>query len=234
MYSFLPFRAWVDVVLFPDGVPLMQSLQPDYIISQGYANLRCVWSLGCPAEIRPQQENNRPSTDQAGQTQIVYASAFKELFPGEPVPQTVGVACCAQFAATRDKIRERPLEDYERYRDWVLNTTLEDSISGRVMEYSWHQIFGRPAVHCPNVQECYCKTYGLCNLTCPEDSRCGERWHFPPSATLPKGWPEYGWEGEFRTPEQLQEMRLEAMVRSSSTVAQPTATVETAVAIATG
>lgn len=205
----------------------MQSLQTEYILSQGYANLRCVWSLGCPAELRPQQANNRPPADQAGQTQVVYAEAFQELFPGEPVPEAVGVACCAQFAATRDKVLERPRADYERYRDWLLKTPLEDSISGRVLEYSWHQIFGRPPVHCPNVQECYCKTYGLCNLNCPEDYRCGERWHFPPSASLPQGWPEFGWKGEFRTPEQLAEMRLEAMVLSSSAAAQPSVSVGT-------
>ena len=212
-------------IVYLDGVPLMQSLRPEYILSQGYTNLRCVWSLGCPAEIRPTQDNNRPENDQAGQTQEVYAEAFKVLFPGQPLPEVIGVACCAQFAATREKIRERPVEDYQRYRDWILNTTLEDSISGRVMEYSWHQVFGRPAVHCPNVQECYCKTYGLCNLTC-EDYRCGERWHFPPSATLPEGWPEYGWKGEHRTPEQLQEMRYEAMDRSPSS-----STIDSAVAV---
>jgi len=207
----------------------MQSLQTDYVISEGYSNLRCVWSLGCPAEIRPQQENSRPAGDHAGETQVVYAEAFQTLFPGEPIPETVGVACCAQFAVTREKVRERPIEDYQRYREWVVNTTLEDYISGRVMEYSWHLIFGRPPVHCPNVQECYCKTYGLCNLTCPEDYRCGERWHFPPSASLPERWPEYGWKGEFRTPDELAEMRLEAMAPPSlsSAMASPTVSEQT-------
>ncbi|KIV96455.1 hypothetical protein PV10_00325 [Exophiala mesophila] len=193
-----------------DGVPLMQSLRTQHIIEQGYANLRCVWTLGCPDEIHPLQENHRPSNDQAGHTQEAYAEAFNQLFPGQNVPETIGVGCCAQFAASRTTIHTRPKSDYEHYREWLLTTTLEDSISGRVMEYSWHQIFGKPPVHCPDASWCYCQTYGLCNLTCTEN-RCGDRWHFPPSASMPKGWPEYGWQGELRTKEQLEEMRLESM-----------------------
>ena len=193
----------------------MQSLRPEHIIKQGYANLRCVWTLGCPDEIHPMQENHRPPNDQAGRTQVAYAAAFEQLFPGIAVPETVGVGCCAQFAASRATIQTHPKSDYEHYRDWLMGTELEDGISGRIMEYSWHQIFGKAAVHCPDAASCYCETYGLCNLTCTEN-RCGDRWHFPPSATLPNGWPEYGWKGEFRTPEQLEEMKLEAMVSAST------------------
>jgi hypothetical protein len=194
-----------------DGVPLLQSLQTKHILDQGYANLRCVWTLGCPAELHPYEENTKPEADQAGLTQQYYATAFQALFPGEKVPDTVGVGCCAQFAVTRETIHRRPLADYTRYRDWLLSTDLEDSISGRVLEYSWHQIFGKPAVHCPNARDCYCLTYGLCNLTCDTERQCGERWHFPPSATMPQGWPEYGWKGEHRSPEELEAARYEAM-----------------------
>jgi hypothetical protein len=67
-----------------------------------------------------------------------YKEAFQFLFPSEPVPSAVGVSCCAQFAATRAKIRERKKSEYERYRKWIMDTHLSDSISGRVMEYSWH------------------------------------------------------------------------------------------------
>jgi hypothetical protein len=67
-----------------------------------------------------------------------YKKAFEQLFPGEKVPSVVGVSCCAQFAATRDKIRERSKEQYQKYRDWIMATDLGDAISGRVFEYSWH------------------------------------------------------------------------------------------------
>jgi hypothetical protein len=69
-----------------------------------------------------------------------YKQAFINLFPGEDVPSKVGVSCCAQFAATKEKIRERKKNDYERYRQWIIDTQLGDSISGRVFEYSWHSM----------------------------------------------------------------------------------------------
>ena len=79
------------------------------------------------------------------------------------------------------------------------------------MEYSWHIVFGQPAVHCPKAEKCYCQTYGLCNLMCTED-KCGERWPFPPVATLPKGWPQKGWSGEDRSEEELAALRNTAVI----------------------
>jgi hypothetical protein len=67
-----------------------------------------------------------------------FKKAFQYLFPGTDVPAEVGVSCCALFAATRDKIRERKREEYARWRQWLMDTELDDNISGRVMEYSWH------------------------------------------------------------------------------------------------
>ncbi|KAH8787456.1 hypothetical protein F5882DRAFT_112436 [Hyaloscypha sp. PMI_1271] len=196
-----------------DGVTLLQSLQLPYLISQGYTNLRCVWTLGCPAELKltelPQEAPSDPKS--AKTTEFAYPAAFKALFPGEDLPDVVGVACCAQFALTRQKIRERPISDYHRYRNWIMNTHLEDHVSGRVLEYSWHIIFGRPAVHCPNAKVCYCKVYGLCGLECSEEGKCGERWPFPPFSTLPNGWPGIGWDGEVMNEEKLDELRKSAM-----------------------
>ena len=124
----------------------------------------------------------------------------------------VGVACCAQFALTRQKIRERPLSDYQRYRNWITETGLEDNVSGRVLEYSWHVIFGRGPVHCPNAAVCYCQTFGLCDLQCTEEGKCGERWPLPPSSTLPIGWPGVGWNKEIRDEKKLKELRRTAIV----------------------
>jgi hypothetical protein len=193
-----------------DGVPLLQNLQLPYIISQGYANLRCVWTLGCPSELKlDQQGNSDPEAEQS--TQSTYPQAFRELFPGEQVPDVVGVACCAQFAVTRDKILERPIEDYKRYRQWLLDTPLDDDISGRILEYSWHIIFGKPHVYCPNAKQCYCNTFGLCNLDCDGEDKCGERWPFPPYSTLPQGWPTVGWDGKSRDQGVLANLRQVAM-----------------------
>lgn len=103
-------------------------------------NLRCVWTLGCPSEIRPNYEAAAASAseDDAPKSGAFYKQAFQGLFPGRPVPDAVGSSCCAQFAVTREKIRERPRSDYQAYRRWLLETDLADDISGRILEYSWH------------------------------------------------------------------------------------------------
>jgi hypothetical protein len=119
-----------------DGLPMLRHLQLPYLESEGYVNIRCAWSLGCPSEIKPLEEEgeHRQAVHAGGD----YKKAFEHLFPGVEVPRFVGVSCCAQFAVTKEKVMERKKEDYVRYREWLLETPLDDSISGRILEYSWH------------------------------------------------------------------------------------------------
>ena len=55
-------------------------------------------------------------------------------------------ACCAQFAVSKEQVLKRPVEDYIRFRDWIVHTEKNDAKSGRVMEYLWHVIFGKDSV----------------------------------------------------------------------------------------
>jgi len=124
---------------------MLSRLQLPFVKSQGYVNLRCVWTLGCSAEIRPLKEFTSPSENEGEVSEkaragAFYKLAFEGIFPGVPVPEVIGASCCAQFAVTKDKIRERPKSDYENYRRWLLETTLPDDISGRILEYSWHSM----------------------------------------------------------------------------------------------
>lgn len=122
-----------------DGLPMLRHFQIPYLEQEGYVNIRCAWSLGCPSEIKPlEEEGEHRAAIHAGGD---YKKAFEILFPGKEVPRYVGVSCCAQFAATKEKIRERKKEEYARYREWLLETDLGDSISGRILEYSWHSMF---------------------------------------------------------------------------------------------
>lgn len=123
----------------------MERLQLPYIQSQGYVSLRCVWTLGCPAEIHPLTEALAPPpasdpTARGARAGSFYKDVFEELFPDEAVPEVVGAPCCAQFAVTAERIRMRPKSDYERYRDWLEKTPLRDDLSGRILEYSWHSM----------------------------------------------------------------------------------------------
>lgn len=89
---------------------------------------------------------------------------FSELFPGLALldfPPYFAGTCCSQFAVSRDQIRSRPKEQYERLYNWA-KTYPDDAESGRVFEYAWPFIFTGRGTWCPSMQECYCKTYNFC------------------------------------------------------------------------
>ena len=75
----------------------------------------------------------------------VFAGTSTEAVKGK-VPNKVGAACCAQFAVSRDQVLRRPLRDYQKLREWIVETEKGDAQSGRVMEFLWHVIFGKDAV----------------------------------------------------------------------------------------
>ncbi|KAK4152863.1 hypothetical protein C8A00DRAFT_44159 [Chaetomidium leptoderma] len=189
-----------------DALPGLHNLNLDYVQASGYVNLRCVLVLGCPVEIRPHTDAATPwergngvaRSGRALTAKEIYKQAFKELMPGVQVPQQVGVSCCSQFAVSRDAVRSRSREDYARWQKWLLDTPLEDDLSGRVFEYMWHMIFGKEAVFCPSAAECYCKLYGLCDLKCGDTMQCDGRYILPKYSTMPPGWPRVGWSGENR------------------------------------
>ncbi|KAI0111169.1 hypothetical protein GGR51DRAFT_67879 [Nemania sp. FL0031] len=177
-----------------DALPTLRSFRLQHLQTEGYVNLRCVWVIGCPAEIRPVQDEALADGAEKVLAKHVYKQAFEELLPGVAVPEIVAVSCCSQFGVTRETIRGRPKEDYIRYREWLLATPLDDALNGRVFEFAWHIIFGKEAVHCPSAAECYCNVFGLCDIPCPDDSSCTGRYILPPYSTLPKGWPLVGWD----------------------------------------
>jgi hypothetical protein len=81
-------------------------------------------------------------------------STAEELSPSQQQDRekakylNVGIAsaCCAQFAVSREQVLKRPIEDYVKIRQWVIDTDRDDASSGRVMEYLWHVIFGKDPI----------------------------------------------------------------------------------------
>lgn len=181
-----------------DGVQLLQNFQFAYLEEEGYVNLRCVWVLGCPAELHPLEDaaTGEQHKDQA--TGEIFRQAFGELLKDEPVPTEIGVSCCAQFAVTKNTIQHRSRDDYVRFREWLLATPFQDELSGRFFEYSWHIIFGKAPVYCPSAKDCYCKVYGMCDLPNCSIDGCKGHYTLPAYSTLPEGWPRKGWNGEDR------------------------------------
>ncbi|KAK5797356.1 hypothetical protein VI817_003647 [Penicillium citrinum] len=154
---FLHAHRWSYHVEFPeqDNALTVQRLQLDYVKKNGYANLRCNWEPGCPAEVQPFRQL-------AGRTtEIAFAGAWMRIFNNTDVPEIVAVPCCAQFAVTREQILARPLSQYLAFHRWLLETELDDDTSGRVFEYLWHIIFGQDPISCPSKEQCYMDVFGL-------------------------------------------------------------------------
>lgn len=164
----------------PDAVISIKDLDLNFVKSTGYANLRCAWAIGCPNELEPARYLQERPEDTDHPTAMEYPDRFMELFPGVKLPDIVAVPCCSQFAVSRQRIRDRPVEDYIRYRNWLLNTTLPTDVSGRIFEYAWHSmflhlltanhadvlvIFGKTPQHCIDPRVCYCQTYSYCNMS---------------------------------------------------------------------
>jgi len=159
----------------------------------GYMNLRCNWDPGCPTWIRTKDPSTnldtrlsgyespfeRPADDpernarrQQGEDKAII-EAWPHLFPNMPLPEVLAQPCCSQFAATRESIRAVSFAHWNRIRDWVLDTRLPDSLSGRVFEYIWQVALANVSEACAPMHACYCDGYGVCF----EDDAALSRWY---------------------------------------------------------
>ncbi|PVI00696.1 hypothetical protein DM02DRAFT_671803 [Periconia macrospinosa] len=137
----------------------IKRLQDDRVWRQGFMNLRCHFEPGCPGVYlnRTITGDQDKSSDGA-----LNRDLFKELFPGHKIPPVLSEPCCAQFAVSRERVRDNPKKTYEHLREWLLATPLNDADSGRVFEYIWQYLFTRNAEVCPSMNACYCDGYGIC------------------------------------------------------------------------
>jgi hypothetical protein len=81
----------------------------------------------------------------------VWGRLFTDLAP--TIPKEFLSWCCAQFVVTRAAVRARPKAFYVNLLDWVTNEgpwraekNVTSYISSRVLEQTWHMIFGMPAL----------------------------------------------------------------------------------------
>lgn len=145
------------------AVNIVRRLSSQKVIRDGYMNLRCHLEPGCPDHIHPViDEESRDDTLNIPEA-VVIGKAWLELFPDATAPPKVlSQPCCAQFAVSKDRIQTIPLSRYVFYRDWLLQTSLTDSLSGRVWEYVWQYVFAGVEEFCPVESVCYCDGYGVC------------------------------------------------------------------------
>ncbi|QSS53829.1 hypothetical protein I7I53_01211 [Histoplasma capsulatum var. duboisii H88] len=155
-----------------DGRRMLQRFNFQHLMREGYVNMRCHPYPGCTEGL---DLATVPSVINTSESATIFGilQNLAILFPGSTrPPDHVAVGCCAQFGVTAGTIRQTPRKRYEELRQWLLDTSIPDQTSGRVMEYMWHTLFGKPAIHCPDPRQCYCQVYGRCDLNCV-DGDCG-------------------------------------------------------------
>ncbi|KAI7189255.1 FAD-binding domain-containing protein [Hortaea werneckii] len=146
------------------AVNLIHSLNRNQLARAGYISLRCDWFPSCPAELRPKDHDAVVWGNVVlhEDTEKAVSQSWRQLFPNEHLPETIAAPCCAQFAVTRQAILRRSKADFERMRQWLIETLMTDELSGRVFEKLWAYIFTGEAVNCPPPQMCACKYFGRC------------------------------------------------------------------------
>jgi hypothetical protein len=147
-----------DDLLGNDAVLLVQRLSRQRVWREGFVNMRCSWYPGCPDWMRPGETEKNDFK----QEEVLLAKSWSELFPLDEIPSVLAQPCCAQFALSRERIQAKPYAQYVWYRDWLFNTKLRDSMSGRIFEYVWQFVFTGQNVYCPKEHICFCDQYGTC------------------------------------------------------------------------
>ena len=156
--------AWHNNIIHDvSTITTIKRLNDEHVIRQGYFNSRCHLDPGCPNWLKvdrwPMFYDYVKKPEEPHLTQAV----FHELHGKDvSVPKYISQPCCAQFAVSGQRIRERKLEEYVRYRKWILDSELDDATTGRLMEYSWQYIFAGVWEYCPSMSGCYCGGYGVC------------------------------------------------------------------------
>lgn len=135
-------KAWHTDAEDYDNVASLQTLNIGFVQRNGYANLRCIFVPGCPDEIQPFRE----PWEAHRHAEHLMPDVWRYIFGNDEVPRAIGAACCSQFAVSRKQVHARSVTEYERFRQWLVDTEENDYWSGRVMEHLWHVIFGQDPV----------------------------------------------------------------------------------------
>lgn len=157
--------AWHTEGPYHDSVRMLKALRLEAVQQRGYTNLRCSHAPGCPDEVQPFRQ---PVAERKA-AELAFPYVYSEFF-GTPFSvmeeeiKVVAAPCCAQFAVTGERIRQRPREEYERFRLILERLYMDDDTLGRILEYLWHIIFGMEVVDCPDEVRCACELYGRCGI----------------------------------------------------------------------
>jgi hypothetical protein len=151
--------AWHNNDLLDNDLAMMlNNLIPQRVVREGYVNLKCQFYPGCPAWI----DTSATTLDEKKREELLIPQVWKNLFPNDPLPKSLAQPCCSQFALSRSRIQAVPKEEYVRLRSWLLSTTIEDHLVGRIFEYIWQYLWTGHSTLCVNQHVCYCDVFGAC------------------------------------------------------------------------
>lgn len=155
--------AWHNNLLMDESsAQSINRMNRSFVMEQGYVNTRCDHWPGCPDWVIFHPSAAEHALDPHRLSDMFSPKLFGKLFPNESeFPRYFAQACCSQFAASRDAIRNVPLAEWQRLKQWIEDDWL-DQYTGRAMEMMWQYIFKRKGIHCPSMESCYCKQYGIC------------------------------------------------------------------------
>jgi Protein of unknown function (DUF3431) len=165
--------AWHNDEIFDKRIaPALDLLDLDEVIRRQFVNLKISGHNGCPAWINTSIGFSEGLSG-LKQEEPYMKEVFEANFPGDPVPEIFGSACCSQFAVTREAIHRAPKEQYMRHIQWLLDQKYPNNISGRLWEHLWAYIFLGRAVECPEEYKNLCRQYHICF----ESARDWEHWN---------------------------------------------------------
>lgn len=67
-----------------------------------------------------------------------YKDFIEEYVPFKTLDKKKEFLGSAQFLVHKSFIQKIPKEHYEKLYDWIINTELKNSVSGRFLEWTWH------------------------------------------------------------------------------------------------
>ena len=148
-----------------DAASEINHLNLTTIRKRGYQNFRCTLNDGmkdndCPADGKDHRTHEGKPYWESVEPEL--QNAFTNLWDnwfGGPRPEYLMSACCAQFVVTGETVRGRSRDEYVKFRQYLIDTELDDYFSGRVFERSWHVVFGKKPVDCEEKEECRCQVY---------------------------------------------------------------------------
>ncbi|KAH0845675.1 hypothetical protein FOPE_11998 [Fonsecaea pedrosoi] len=154
-----------NVVLDADTGVTIKLLSDAHVMRQGYFNARCHLDPGCPDWLHVDQPVRKYDLVRKPAEPALTSALFHDLFGHDtPIPRALSQPCCAQFAVSGERIRQRSVDEYRHYRAWLKRTSDDSSskFSAAILEYSWQYIFTGLFEFCPSPHRCLCDGYGVC------------------------------------------------------------------------